>query len=119
MKTNVFIRSASSIKTTSNDKGEITGCEVSILVSDPDQLLKIRLSPEQIKTGAISYFSSQVGKEFECPVFYDYRTYRRKDNDRLTEFDGWFFGDLPVLANLSPAPSSSPSPAVKTEKDKF
>lgn len=115
MKTNVFIRSASSIETKTNEAGEITGCNVSVLVSDPDQLLKIVLTPDQVKCGGVSYLSSIVGKEVELNVFEQADTFRDKNTDKLKEFSMWRFYNLPLGA---PAPLITPAPQAKPENEK-
>lgn len=114
MKTNVFIRSASSIETKSNEQGEITGCTVSILVSDPDQLIKVGLTPDQLKCGGVSYLSSIVGKEVELNVYEQSDTFRDRTTDKLKEFSMWRFYNLPL--GMAPASSSSPASAQSEKK---
>jgi len=118
MKTNVFIRSASSIETKSNEQGEITNCTVSVLVSDPDQLIKVGLTPDQLKCGGVSYLSSIVGKEIELNVYEQSDTFRDRTTDKLKEFSIWRFYNLPLgfpTQSSSPASTNNSQPVEKVK----
>jgi len=119
MKTMCFIRSQSSINTVANADAEIIRCNVSVLVSDPDALITVTLTPDQIKTGAIQYLNSIVGKETELALQFVDNTFRN-DRDRLVEFQAWRFFNLPIGFGASGASGATASPvAQKTEPAKF
>lgn len=107
MKTMCLIRSASSIETTPNDLGEIKRCTVKVMVSDPDDLITVTLTPDQIKTGAISYLNSIVGKDTLLALEFVDNTFRN-GSDKLVEFQAWRFFNLPV-GTVQPSQPSKPS----------